>query len=220
MLAVTMLCGTAFAQSSDSKLKFGVKAGVNFANISISYDGDEDDDSDTKAVTSFHFGGYADLSVSPAFSIQPGLTLSGKGFKEEESYSEPGYSEEGKSTTNVMYLEVPVNFVYKINDFYIGAGPYAAFALSGKNKYEYTENDGGDITSEKEEEDVKIGNGEDDQLKGTDFGINFMAGYQLKNGINLGVGYGLGLSNIYPGESSENYKIKNRVFSVSVGYSF
>lgn len=110
ILAVSMLCRTAFAQSSDSKVKFGIKAGVNFANISQSYDGD--DDSDTKAVTSFHFGGYADLSISPTFSIQPGLTLSGKGLKEEYSESEPGYSYTEKGTTNVMYLEVPVNFVY------------------------------------------------------------------------------------------------------------
>ncbi len=35
-----------------------------------------------------------------------------------------------------MYLEVPVNALYKFQSFYVGAGPYAAFALGGKTKAE------------------------------------------------------------------------------------
>lgn len=37
-----------------------------------------------------------------------------------------------------MYIEVPVNAVYRVNGFYLGAGPYATVALSGKHKSELT----------------------------------------------------------------------------------
>jgi hypothetical protein len=49
-----------------------------------------------------------------------------------------------------------------------------------------------------------------------DYGANVLAGLELKNGLKLGLNYGLGLTNITnTGESA-----KNRVFSVVVGYSF
>lgn len=114
-----------------------------------------------------------------------------------------------------MYLEIPVNAVYRISGFYIGAGPYLGFGLSGKIESEET------FAGEKnsESEDIKFGSGDDDHLKGTDFGVNFLAGYQLQNNINIGVGYGLGLSNLVPKQVA-NESVKNRVFSVSIGYSF
>lgn len=192
-----LISSVSFAQSG-SNVKFGVKAGVNLATVSTNESG-----VDPKSVTSFHFGGYADIPVSSAFSVQPGLTISGKGFK----YEETGI----KFTRDVMYLEIPVNAVYKISNFYIGAGPYAAFGISGKDKTKIA-------GIGEDSEDVKFGS-EVDKVKALDFGVNFLAGYQLQNNINFGVGYGLGLSNTV-GKQTTNESIKNRVFSISVGYSF
>ncbi len=209
LLASCLVGGSySFAQTSGGgKIKYGIKAGVNFG--SFGYDSDtkkaiEEDGTEIKSLTSFHIGGYADYAFSDAFSLQAGLTLNGKGGK--ETWSEDGDSWESK--TNIMYLEIPVNAVYKTGGFYVGAGPYFGFALSGK----VTETDEEDV-------DLKFGSGDDDHLKGTDFGVNFLAGYQLKNNINIGVGYGLGLSNLVPKQVA-NESVKNRVFSVSVGYSF
>jgi len=56
-----------------------------------------------------------------------------------------------------------------------------------------------------------------DDYKSTDFGLNILAGYELKNGINLGVNYGLGLSNLINFDAA---KMRNRVFSLSVGFKF
>lgn len=190
-----MVAGNSFAQGGDSgsKVKFGVKAGVNIASMTFSVEGI---DVSPKSITSFHIGGLVDYSITEKVSLQPGVMLTGKGFKSGSG------SDDG--SLNLMYLEVPVNAVYKINGLYFGAGPYAAFGLSGKAK------DGDD------EEDIKFGSNED-EIKGTDFGVNFLAGYQLKNGINFGAGYGLGLSNIF---NEDGYKTRNKVFSVSVGFSF
>ena len=74
---------------------------------------------------------------------------------------------------------------------------------------------------DKEEEDLKFGNDpEEDDLRKGDFGINFLAGYQLTNGFNVGVNYGLGLNKILPDFEDSDNKAKNRVFSVTLGFSF
>jgi len=208
IMSVAILFATISTASAQDGIKFGVKAGVNFAKMAVS--GDEEEDAGLKALTSFQIGALVDLPVSSAFSVQPGLTLSGKGSK--ATYSEEDY--DAKWTTNIMYLEIPVNAVYKISSFYVGAGPYAAFAISGKDKW--TESYEGE--SESGDEKLTFGSGEDADYKRGDFGINILAGYQLNSGINIGVNYGLGLSNINPGSS--DYKTKNRVFAVTVGFLF
>ena len=218
LIIACLLTGSAVAQTNSgttaSGIKYGIKAGVNFATVSLSgNDVDSEDEDELKSQTSFMIGGLVDIPVGTSFSVQPGLTLSGKGSKSE--FSETGFS--SKEQTNVMYLEVPVNAVYKIGGIYLGAGPYAAFALSGKQKWE--ENMDGEV--DKEEEDLKFGNDpEEDDLRKGDFGINFLAGYQLTNGFNVGVNYGLGLNNILPDFEDSDYKAKNRVFSVTLGFSF
>ncbi|WP_017258929.1 porin family protein [Pedobacter arcticus] len=196
LLLSVMVSGASFAQGGDSgsKVKFGIKAGVNFASMTFSSSGIS---VSPESVTSFHVGGLVDYSFSEKLSLQPGLMLSGKGFEIEGGGMD--------ISTNLMYLEVPVNVVYKVGGLYFGAGPYAAFGLSGKIKAEG-----------EDDEDVKFGNG-DDELKGTDFGLNFLAGYQLTNGLNFGAGYGLGLSNL---SNDGDAKTKNKVFSISVGFSF
>lgn len=198
-----MVAGNSFAQGGDSgsKVKFGVKAGVNIASMTFKEGGIS---ISPESLTSFHFGGLVDYSISEKLSLQPALMLSGKGFKLETAPIE--------ASSNLMYLEIPVNVVYKLGGVYIGAGPYAAFGLSGKYKYE----DASD-SDNNDEADIKFGSNDDSDFKRTDFGINLLAGYQLKNGVNFGVGYGLGLSNISP---EDDVTAKNKVFSVSVGFSF
>lgn len=76
----------------------------------------------------------------------------------------------------------------------------------------------------------------EDQFKSTDFGFNFGAGYQLKNGVGIHARYYLGLANIFeystppiPGDKNPNtkalaegddFKLKNRVFSITISYAF
>lgn len=217
LLALALVSGSVMAQSKDG-VKFGVRAGVNFASVALSgKDVDKEDKDGLKSLTSFNFGGYAEIPISEKFSIQPGLSLSGKGYKTESSDTDDGITFTDKVTNNLMYLEIPINAVFNFNGFYFGAGPYLSYAISGKSKYK------GTVTGEPDEnkeEDIKIGNNKDeDQIKPLDFGVNAMAGYKLPNGLNFGLNYGLGLSNLDV-DSSKDYKMSNRVFSVLVGFSF
>ncbi|SOD15194.1 porin family protein [Pedobacter xixiisoli] len=202
LLSVALVAGLGAAvNAQDNPIKIGVKAGVAFPNVSIS---DAGEDVKTKTNASFYFGGTVDVSISKMFSVQPGLTLIGKGTKIDES-------ENLSTTLSNMYLELPVNLLANFpvgsGKVFVGAGPYYSMALSGKYKFTGA--------GETVKEDVKFGS--DGDFKRGDFGLNFLGGYQLSNGFNVHAGYGIGLSNI---SSDSDGKIKNKLFSIGVGFSF
>ncbi|MGB4775087.1 MAG: porin family protein [Daejeonella sp.] len=219
ILTVTFYCiliSNVFAQKP--KIKYGLKAGVNYAKFAIAGGivTDEAKD-DITGLISFHVGGFADIPVLKSFYLQPGLSLNGKGYKAEST----GFGTNSILSTKatIFYLELPVNTIYKTHGFYFGTGPYAAFAIAGKNYIEFINNGVNPPETTKADEDLEFGNNSKDDYKRLDFGLNVLAGYQLKNGINVGANYGLGLSNITRGENAD-FKQKNRVVSVSVGYIF
>lgn len=196
----------AYAQAP---MNYGIKAGVNLPNYHFS--GTNNNTYDTKASTNFHITAFLEAPITSNFYIQPGISLQGKGAKFAE-YEIAGTNYE--LTQNTMWLEIPVNAVAKfytgdVGNFYIGAGPYAAFGLSGKNKFKSGGNssDLGDFEF-----------GKDKDQKAFDAGINFLAGYQLSSGLTLGAGYGLGLTDIAPNNTG-SIKQNNRVLSFSVGFA-
>ncbi|MNK64402.1 hypothetical protein D3C87_836430 [compost metagenome] len=204
LLSAAILFGSlgAFAQGG---LGYGLRAGVNIPKYSF-------ENGSSESNTGFFVTGYLDAPISPNFSIQPGLSLQNKGGK----YTATSDNATGELKQSIMSLDIPVNAVAKFptgesGNFFIGAGPYVGFALSGKNKFEASSNS----ASVKREWDVKFGSGDGDELKRTDFGINFLAGYQLSNGFQINAGYGLGLTNLSP---VSNLSTKNRVWSVGIGF--
>lgn len=225
-LSIVALSFAAFSQKN--QVKVGVKAGVSFPTISAvggasAYDGPEPPD--YKMNTSFYIGGTIDVPVSNLFSIQPGLTLIGKGGKAQVYFSnfEPGpglYVYQGSYKLNTMYLDIPVNAVFNFNfgsgKIFFGGGPYYGFAVSGKTKTDGIRISGSDQTNQSSKQDVKFGKNED--LQRSDFGLNFLAGFGLNSELNIHLGYGLGLKTI-TGGSINYYQEKNRVLSVGFGFS-
>lgn len=217
LLAAGFLAAGTFASAQTSTTstiggtKWGLKTGVNLAKYS--YGNDDGDNPETDHATNFHVTGYLDLPVGRMFSVQPGLSLQGKGAEYFDT-------ENTELKDNTMWLEVPVNLVGKIPlglggaNIFLGAGPYASFGLSGERKFTYND-DRDDIKS-----DLEFGDDAGDDLKGVDFGVNFLGGVQLNSGFNIGAGYGLGLSDLRPSGDGGNGQINNRVISFSVGYAF
>ncbi len=200
LMAVALFGAVNFASA---QIDFGVKAGLNLANVNYS-----DSDFDSKMLITFQAGVVADINVSDHLAIQPGLLLVGKGFKLEEEF----LGETFKTTVNPMYLQVPVNVLYKGNMFYAGVGPYVGFGLFGKVKYE-----GG---GQNESEDLSFGSSEDDTWAPLDFGANLEAGVMF-NQIRIGAGYALGLANVIPKDvRADDESAKNGVISVNVTYMF
>jgi hypothetical protein len=206
---------TSFAQS----VSFGIKAGINFPSQSLSgyslYGL-----SSGQPITGFNVGGMVDVGFGN-FSIQPGLFYSTKGT-EIQSHPNP-YIGNGPSTYivptatyNLKYIELPVNLIYNIPvssaiRIPIGVGPYIGYGISANTNTAY----------------AKIADSFDDSsssgahYKNPDIGVNFLGGIEVQKKFLIDVQYSLGLTNI-SGNNNEYpaSDIKNRVFSISVGYLF
>ncbi len=102
-------------------VKFGVKAGLNYANLNSS-------NIQTSAITSYHAGIVAEIKVLELFAIQPELL----------------YSTQGATYKNVIpeiknelgYLSIPVMAKINLNEqFAIEVGPQASFLVSKRNNF-------------------------------------------------------------------------------------
>lgn len=189
---------SAFAQSTT----FGIKAGINFAQLHTSFSGSSSSVS-TGSLTTFSAGAFANIQFEN-FSILPGLNFTGRGANETEDNL--------RVKANLYYLQLPVDVVYNVDIepgvIYFGAGPYVAYGLSAKVKVS-------DSTST-QTQNVGFGSGED-KYKQIDAGANVVAGFRLDNGLLFSVNYDYGITNI---SNVAGSKTTNRVFGVSVGYSF
>ena len=190
-------------------VKFGAKAGVNFASIT----GDDTDDLDGR--TAFHLGVVAEIPISEKFSFQPELLYSAQGASQKSSFDEFNYEVKEELTGKLDYLNLPLMAKFYVADgFSLEAGPQIGFLLSAKADYEFSASGGGEDYSESDSIDLK------DETKSIDFGANFGVGYKMESGLNFGIRYNLGLSNINDGEGSDDFKNQNGVFQISVGYFF
>ncbi len=193
---------------------FIIKGGVNFSNISTQSNGSYNN---ANTLTTFKVGVLADVPLASVLSLQPGVLLTGKGAKASGFFDEASYNR----SFNPLYIEVPVNLVVKLplgtsSRIFVGVGPYGALGVGGKWKTTATVANVGLTTST--ESNIKFGNGNDDNLKTFDYGLNGLAGVEISR-LLLGVNYGLGLSKIFPNQTDNgaNDKNKYRVFSINVG---
>ncbi len=180
-----------------SQVRFGVKAGLNLANVS----GDEV--GDTKMLPTFLIGGQAEFGLSDNLGLGVGLQLNGKGFKVADDLLGEDFK------YSVMYIQVPVLLQYRNSGFFAGVGPYFGFAVSGKAKA------GGNSIS------LEFGNSENDDLAPLDYGAGFELGYEFSN-IRATASYNLGLANIVPKDiaDAEDVSVKNTVIGIAVAYLF
>ena len=132
------------------------------------------------------------------FGVLSEIPISDKfSFQPELMYSGQGYSFYD-NTIALSYLNIPLmGKYYLIKGLSVEAGPQIGFLFSAKN----------------DDTDAK------DSFKTLDFGVNFGLGYKFNNGLNIGVRYNLGLTDINDIDNSTG-KNKNGVFQLSVGYFF
>lgn len=177
--------------------QFGIQAGASFysekqkvTGISIN--------SDTKV--GFTAGIVYSAPISDNISFMPSLNFTQKGGK--LSFGIDSFNLTSKETLN--YIDLPLNFVYNINGFFVGAGPVLGVAISGKDK-----DDSGSS-------DVEFGNG-DNEIKRFEFSANILAGYKFSNGFFVTANYNPGISDL---SNVSNVKDHNNGFGIRVGYMF
>jgi hypothetical protein len=218
---VSLIIINAQAQKSSAVLK----AGVNLANVSITDKGGIDD---AKMLASFQVGVIGDLNITSFLAIQPGLIFTGKGAKTQSG--EQGDANFYRATSNPYYLELPVNLVLKTptgpTKFFVGAGPYIAMGIAGKNKV-----DGAVLgTSFHSEKKIEWSNDDPTTLdyeegagfgimKRFDYGLNGLVGIETDK-LVISANYGLGLAKLQSGSGGEgeDNKNKHRVLSFTLGF--
>ncbi|WP_300569033.1 porin family protein [Flavobacterium sp.] len=171
----------AFGFANAQETKFGVKAGLNMANLT----GDVEDNS---MKVGFHVGGFAEIKISDKFAVQPELLYSTQGTKFDG----------GSYDFNYLNIPVMAKF-FATEQFSIEAGPQIGFLMSAKINPD--NGDSVDVKDELKSMDFGLNFG-----LGYDFTENFSAGArynfgfsniidaedsgELKNGvISVSVGY-------------------------------
>lgn len=196
---VALATATATAQ-----VRFGAKAGFTLATAIPNYE-QEEFEPDYKMQPTFNVGVLGEFDLSENFGIGAGLVFQGKGAKIEESGFE--------GSINAYYLQVPVNVYYQNSGFFAAVGPYIGFGIGGKTKLEFL--------GEEEEEDIKFGNDEEDDVAPLDFGVGAEVGYSI-NPIRITLNYNFGLANVIPDANRADGDLKDSftTLSLNVAYLF
>lgn len=203
-----------------------LRAGINFANISVNNDGDVDE---AKQLTSFQVGVLGNVPLGTGLIVlQPGIVFTGKGSKTQSGNTSS--NQYYKATSNPYYIEIPATLLVRLpiggdSRFFAGAGPYLGIGVGGKNKVEGKflgiafsgenkidfSNDDPTTTNYEEGAGYNV-------MKRFDYGLNGTAGIETK-AIVLGLNYGLGLAKVQSGSNSTaDNNNKHRVLSLTLGF--
>lgn len=198
-LVVAML---AMVTVASAQMSLGIKGGLNMSNLY----GDELHDKNMKP--GFHVGVATDFEFSPNMALQSGLFFTTKGYKTKNETLKAEYTE------NLMYVQLPVHFAYKVDvtpgtKVFLHAGPYVAYGVGGKRKASV-----GDLSGEWKVDKI-FGDGVT-QYKPFDAGLGLGAGFELGQFL-VDLGWDMGLVNI---SNAKSGNIKNQNAYLSVGFKF
>jgi outer membrane immunogenic protein len=189
--AAIMLPSVAAAQTA-YPATFGLKAGVNSSTLSS-----DDDLLDVGSLWGAVAGAFIGKNMSDNLSLQLEGLFSQRGAKDNT------FGDDAK--IRLTYLDVPLTARFGSTTannvhFHAFTGPQLGIKLSSK----YTDDADSDVDL-------------DDSVKSWDFGWTVGAGVEM-NRVSLDARYTLGLTNI--DESDSGSSLKNRTFTVLLGYRF
>jgi len=189
ILSLGLLVG--MASAANAQARFGVKAGANLSSVT------GDDTEGKKNLVGLSAGVMADVSFSDLLSFHPELLYSQKGVKYEESGA--------TAQTRLSYLDLPLLLRVKADGLFFEAGPQVGFLIGQKSEFNIPGFGSGSSTST-------------DGTRKVDIGYIAGVGYQLPMGLEFGVRYNGGISDL--ADESGSSKTRNSVFQFQVGYLF
>ncbi|MGO3184561.1 MAG: porin family protein [Aequorivita sp.] len=181
----------ASAQSDNTGFDFGVRGGVNFANIA-----NENSDLDSPdSRTNFYAGLVAELPLQERFSLQGEVFYSGQGFERNI----PLVNEKMKYKADYIQVPLLAKF-YIVEGLSVAAGPQFGFKVNEKIDYNPS-SDNGEFDA--------------DELKTFDFQGTAGLEYKFDNGLFVQGRYSYGFSDLIKDNS-----IHTSVFTAGLGYMF
>jgi Outer membrane protein beta-barrel domain len=168
----------------------GIRAGANLSNWNINGGGD----AQPVSFTTPDFGIFTNITISKAFSIEPGVSYTTMGAALK-------YENVDKVTYKLNYIQLPILARYSLpNGLSFSGGLQPGFLLkaNGKDKF-------GDKSSVK------------NSFTNTDFSIVTGVQYNFPFGIGVGAKYIAGLNNIF---KIDDVEIRNYSFGLQLSYQF
>lgn len=175
----------------------GLKGGLTFSRMNVETAIDE------QLRFGYHAGGFYNIPLSSAFSLQPEVLFTTKGTRAEFDLTDNS----GQATLRLNYIDVPILAVLEFGEkFEIMAGPYMGFLLSANFLAE--------VDNNSFETDIKR-----EDLRGFDYGAAL--GFGLNFGaIQTGATYYIGLQDLSE-TSNPNYLLgdpRNRVLQLFIAF--
>lgn len=198
VLAIGLFVAT--AASAQDNIKFGIKGGLNIADI-IKDDGNNN--FDTKTKLGFNAGITVEIPLIAGLAFTPEVLYSQKGYKQTYSV--------GEFTRTTSFIDVPILASFRLGSaFNIVAGPQVSFLLSTKNKFE----NGFGSAEETVVED------ESDRFKKSLVGGVIGFRYDVNPKFDIHGRYALDFQKNNEDGSTNTPEFRNQVFSVGVGIKF
>ena len=192
VVAALMLSSVStFAQHAVGSFNLQPKVGVSIANLT--------ELKDTDPRVGVVAGVEGEYQASDIISVSAGVLYSMQGYKYEYNSGIQNY----KSTNKLDYINVPIMAnVYVTKGLAVKLGVQPGFKVSGSKNSELNTIFG------------SFGGTHDVKAKSVDFSIPVGLSYEYNN-FQLDARYNWGLTKVF-----ENYKNKNSVFQITLGYKF
>jgi hypothetical protein len=196
-IIITTLSFTFFLTQSFGQIKFGIKGGLNLANVkNIGL-------ASNKVRFGFNGGVLTEILIGKKFIIQPELLYSVKGFKF------PATEFNSTGTLSFNYISAPILGGYQASEkLTILAGPELSFLTNAKSRFDNTDHD---VSKNFRKFDVAI-----------DLGIK----YNISNVFGIDLRYSFGFEDLmdvmftdqFGDEIGKRRVGSNRVFQIGVFY--
>ncbi|MEE4257224.1 MAG: porin family protein [Bacteroidales bacterium] len=221
-----------------SQVTYGPRLGLNISKYAYNWT-DDWDEPQVKFKGGFSVAGLLNWQFNDFLALQPALSITKKGTAHDvDSWNSGLFVYTGYDRERVTYLELPVNIAGGIRlgpgQIQLFIGPYIAFAIAGKNRWDYEENDNGIRTDYKDSKKIKFknkieaGDHDDEDVahyqRPLDYGVNAGLGYRYDQ-LLFNLGFAMGLANLQPDRELEgfdpvDYKYSNRTIFITVAWLF
>jgi hypothetical protein len=180
---------------ASAQIQFGVKAGLNLANIRVK----DDPTSSYSFKPDFHVGVLASVPLMDNLYLQPEVMYSGEGSKAK---FDDGNGDSGTGTLGLGFIRVPILVQYRLPmGFFAEIGPELGFLLRLKAK----ETENGVTTTSTDKS----------YYKSIDFGAAIGIGYLSSMNIGVDARFNYGLLNI-----AKSGNLKTETIQIGVFYLF
>ena len=208
---LSCFCIHLFLIHANSQSSFGLKAGMQLVKMT-----GFDDGGPKSFLPTVQVKGIGIIPISDEVTLNPSLGYSGKGYKwnDLELTDELGNSIGSGDVIGLFhYVQLTVPISYQIasdqnHEYYLGAGPYFSYAVSGKGKVKHAA-----IQGNEDSWDLFSG----DFYKRTDAGVAVEIASRLKKKFMIAFNVDIGLADV---SHDGGGKLKQLAAGISIGYLF